>query len=173
MKTTETTGTGERQPTHDFQIFQKRLLPIPSREKMPNNRHAYQDYNGPRTKGFTPPQLDQEEEENPLDALWVEEEGGLSLAPPCGSPVSFIHAMLDFVCLSKEDILYDVSDQWIFVSREGNFSLRTDDSGCFMFSKSSFSVSISWDVEMVESYWRRLYGPNVNNAWVSKSNPTW
>ena len=76
--------------------------------RMANNRHAYQDYSGPRIAGVVPPKLDQQEEENPLDALGAWQEGGPSLAPPCGSSVPFIHAMLDFASVSKTDVLYDV-----------------------------------------------------------------
>jgi hypothetical protein len=75
---------------------------------MTNYRHAYQDYNGPRIAGVVPPPLDQVEE-NPLEALCAWREGGPSLAPPCGSSVPFIHAMLDFASVGKNDVLYDVS----------------------------------------------------------------
>ena len=74
---------------------------------MRNNRHAYQDYNGPRIAGVAPPKLDQQEE-NPLDGLCAWQEGGPSLAPPCGSSVPLIHAMLEFASVSQTDVLYDV-----------------------------------------------------------------
>lgn len=49
---------------------------------------------------------DDEEEQNPLKTLaW---EKGDSLAPPCGSSVSIIHAMLEFASVNRNDVLYDV-----------------------------------------------------------------
>jgi hypothetical protein len=91
---------------------------------MSTNRHAYMDYHGPRLPGMKqrPRQehIDngggevEEEEENPLGALaWSE---GESLAPPCGSSVPLIHAMLDFGSVNQDDVLYDVSDFLYFLS---------------------------------------------------------
>lgn len=80
------------------------------------NYHAYKDYHGPRIPGTKRPHNtedalrgddDDDTDENPLGALaWSE---GDSLAPPCGSSVPLIHAMLDFASVNQEDVLYDVS----------------------------------------------------------------
>ena len=80
---------------------------------MSKNRHAYKDYHGPRLPGCKiqhpakPEPDNDDEEEHPLRGLvWAE---GDSLAPPCGSSVPLIHAMLEFASVDQDDMLYDVS----------------------------------------------------------------
>jgi hypothetical protein len=70
--------------------------------------YGYSDYNGPETsvdESTMPPQVDDEEDDDPLrSGLWME---GDSLAPPCGTSVSTIHKLLSFAQVSAKDILYD------------------------------------------------------------------
>lgn len=87
-----------------------------------NHRHAYQDYNGPRIGGVLPPPLEQQEE-NQQAALSTWQEGGDSLAPPCGSSIPLIHAMLDFASVCEHDVLYDVGTKLGCVHCDDYFQL--------------------------------------------------
>ncbi|GKY96931.1 hypothetical protein MPSEU_000652000 [Mayamaea pseudoterrestris] len=88
-----------------------------------SNMYGYSDYHGPkylrlngavvetasitgspRSSCDTDDQL--EENHNPLQVgFWME---GDSLAPPCGSSISTIHALLQFANVTSDDILYDL-----------------------------------------------------------------
>ena len=94
---------------------------------MSKNRHAFKDYHGPRLAGTQKRSKhefhdDDDDDENPLRALaWTE---GDSLAPPCGSSVPLIHAMLEFASVNRDDVLYDVSESHCyFETMEQRFGL--------------------------------------------------
>jgi len=90
----------------------RRQLP---RETAMSNMYGYTDYNGPADRKQPSDANDNEpseedhdddDEVNPLQAgFWM---AGDSLAPPCGTAVPTIHALLDFAQVNSKDILYDL-----------------------------------------------------------------
>ena len=73
-----------------------------------SNMYGYNDYNGPLTvvdKNSSGDDLD-DDDDNPLRAgQWME---GDSLAPPCGTSIPTIRALLKFASVSETDVLYDL-----------------------------------------------------------------
>lgn len=76
------------------------------------NMYGYNDYNGPLTNvdknssGDDLPDSDDDDDVNPLRVgQWME---GDSLAPPCGTSIPTIHALLEFASVSETDVLYDL-----------------------------------------------------------------
>ena len=74
------------------------------------NLDGYKDYDGPSRimygKDDDDNDSDDDDENNPLNCgLWMD---GDSLAPPCGSSISFIHSMLNFANVTDRDILWDL-----------------------------------------------------------------
>ena len=76
------------------------------------NMYGYNDYNGPLTNvdknssGDDMPDDDDDDDDNPLRVgQWME---GDSLAPPCGTSIPTIHALLEFASVSETDVLYDL-----------------------------------------------------------------
>ncbi len=72
--------------------------------------YGYNDYNGPLTtvgKNYSGDELDDnDDDDNPLRAgQWME---GDSLAPPCGTSIPTIHALLKFASVSETDVVYDL-----------------------------------------------------------------
>ena len=81
--------------------------------------YGYRDYNGPKvvtaaTKASSPQddvaltqKQDHDDDMNPLQAgFWME---GDSMAPPCGTSISTIHKILEYLQLdANNDILYDL-----------------------------------------------------------------
>lgn len=73
------------------------------------NLYGYNDYDGPMTTGESnciDERDDPDDDHNPLRAgQWME---GDSLAPPCGTSVATIHALLEFASVSETDVVYDL-----------------------------------------------------------------
>ncbi|KAI2489463.1 Mycolic acid cyclopropane synthetase [Fragilaria crotonensis] len=75
--------------------------------------YGYNDYNGPLTNvdknssgDDLPDDDDVDDDDNPLRVgQWME---GDSLAPPCGTSIPTIHALLEFASVSETDVLYDL-----------------------------------------------------------------
>ena len=74
--------------------------------------YGYTDYDGPRTVttataiAASSPVDPLEDDDNPLQVgFWME---GDSMAPPCGTSVSTIHSILQFLQLHGDDVLYDL-----------------------------------------------------------------
>ena len=78
-----------------------------------SNMYGYTDYDGPRTvttaaaiAASSTPVDPLEDDDNPLQVgFWME---GDSMAPPCGTSVSTIHSILQFLQLRADDVLYDL-----------------------------------------------------------------
>jgi hypothetical protein len=82
-----------------------------------SNLYGYADgYHGPKLGGGNSREAqnkeqdndesNQSEEHNPLQVgFWME---GDSLAPPCGSSISTIHALLQFANVTNDDVVYDL-----------------------------------------------------------------
>jgi hypothetical protein len=73
--------------------------------------YGYTDYHGPGVVETTNPQeLEEESDDDDEDwdplrpGRWME---GDSLAPPCGTSIKIVHALLEFLSLKETDILYD------------------------------------------------------------------
>ena len=75
-----------------------------------SNMYGYTDYDGPRTvttaAAIAASSTPIEDDDNPLQVgFWME---GDSMAPPCGTSVSTIHTILQFLQLNADDVLYDL-----------------------------------------------------------------
>jgi SAM-dependent methyltransferase len=94
-----------------------------------SNLYGYSDYHGPGGRSLTPTapapsssivsgdnpvneimkdpnDNEDEEKHNPLQAaFWME---GDSLAPPCGTSIATIHAILQFAHIASDDVVYDL-----------------------------------------------------------------
>ena len=86
-----------------------------------SNMYGYTDYHGPQLPHEAAADAterhdtvedheshpdDDDEPHNPLQVgFWMD---GDSLAPPCGSSISTIHALLEFAQVNRDDVLYDL-----------------------------------------------------------------